>query len=106
MQRRVELGLKLDLQYLSFADIFGGLMDGTIDVGLVLNWCNAAANKASIVPGILNMEAADRSFHFFPWGEVLLRRTNDERGVPYHILTVPAGTVPKAAGRPGALRQS
>lgn len=89
---------KVDLQYLSFADIFGGLMDGTIDVGLVLNWYNAAANRVSTVPGIVNMQSADRGFHFIPWGEEVLRRTHDERGVPYHVLTVPDGTIPMQQG--------
>ncbi len=89
---------KVDLQYLSFADIFAGLMDGTVDVGLVLSWYNAAANKVSIVPGIVNMESANRGFHFVPWGEDVLRKTHDERGVPYHILTVPDGTIPMQQG--------
>lgn len=89
---------KVTLQYLSFADIFAGLLDGTIDVGLVLNWYNAAEDKIGVVPGIVNLEAADRGFRFIPWGEENLRRTHDERGVPYHILTVPDGTIPMQQG--------
>lgn len=89
---------KVTLQYLSFADIFAGLLDGTIDVGLVLNWYNAAENKVGVVPGIVNLETADRDFRFVPWGEENLNRTHDERGVPYHILTVPDGTIPMQQG--------
>lgn len=89
---------KVTLQYLSFADIFAGLLDGTIDVGLVLNWYNAAENKIGVVPGIVNLETADRDFRFVPWGEENLNRTHDERGVPYHILTVPDGTIPMQQG--------
>lgn len=92
--KALEVFDKVDLQYLSFADIFSGLLDGTIDVGLVLSWYNAADDKVGVVPGILNLEQADRGFHIVPWTEEGLRKTHDERGVPYHILTVPAGTLP------------
>jgi hypothetical protein len=85
---------KVDLQYLSFADIFSGLLDGTIDVGLTLSWYNAADNKVGVVPGVLNLEQSGRGFHIVPWTEAGLRKTHDERGVPYHILTVPDGTLP------------
>ncbi len=84
----------VNLQYLSFADIFSGLLDGTIDVGLVLSWYNAADDKVGVVPGILSLEQAGRGFRIIPWTEEVLRKTHDERGVPYHILTVPAGTLP------------
>ena len=89
---------KVDLQYLSFADIFSGLLDGTIDVGLVLSWYNAADNKVGVVPGILNLQQSGRGFHIVPWTEEGLRKTHDETGVPYHILTVPAGTLPIQSG--------
>jgi|TARA_R110002072_G_scaffold3759_2_gene26818 hypothetical protein len=85
---------EVTLQYLSFADIFSGLLDGTIDVGLTLSWYNAADNKVGVVPGILNLEQSGRGFHIVPWTEAGLRKTRDERGVPYHILTVPSGTLP------------
>ena len=85
---------KVNLQYLSFADIFSGLVDGTIDVGLVLSWYNAADDKVGVVPGILNLEQSGRGFHIVPWTEEVLRKTHDERGVPYHILTVPDGSIP------------
>ncbi|WP_217808154.1 TAXI family TRAP transporter solute-binding subunit [Oceanibacterium hippocampi] len=85
---------KVNLQYLSFGDIFSGLQDGTIDVGLVLSWYNAADKKVGVVPGILNLEQTGRNFHIVPWTEEALRKTHDERGVPYHILKIPAGTLP------------
>ncbi|UYV37381.1 TAXI family TRAP transporter solute-binding subunit [Rhodobacteraceae bacterium D3-12] len=88
----------VNLQYLSFADIFSGLLDGTIDVGLTLSWYNAADNKVGVVPGILNLEQSGRGFHIVPWTEKGLRKTHDDTGVPYHILTVPDGTLPIQEG--------
>ncbi|QIE55050.1 TAXI family TRAP transporter solute-binding subunit [Pikeienuella piscinae] len=85
---------EVTLQYLSFADIFSGLLDGTIDVGLTLSWYNAADNKVGVVPGVLNLEQSGRGFHIVPWTEAGMRKTHDEIGVPYHILTVPDGTLP------------
>ncbi len=85
---------KVKLQYLSFADITSGLLDGTIDVGLALLWYNAAANKIGPTQGMVSLEASKRGFHFVDWGADILRKTHDERGVPYKILTVPKGTMP------------
>jgi len=85
---------KVDLQYLSFADITSGLLDGTIDVGLANLWYNAADNLIGPTQGMINLEAADRGFHYVDWTPEMLRKTHDERGVPYRILEVPNGTMP------------
>jgi TRAP-type uncharacterized transport system substrate-binding protein len=85
---------KLKLQYLSFADITNGLVDGTIDVGLANLWYNAPANKIGPTQGILNLQATGREFRYVIFDKATLEKTRGERGVPYKILTVPNGSMP------------
>jgi TRAP transporter TAXI family solute receptor len=85
---------KVKLQYLSFADVTNGLLDGTIDVGLANLWYNAPANKIGPTQGLINLEASDKGFHYVAFDKTILEKTRDGRHVPYKILTVPNGTLP------------
>ena len=85
---------KIQLQYLSFADITNGLLDGTIDVGLANLWMNGASNKIGPTQGIINLQASGKPFHYVIIDKPILEKTRNERGVPYRILDVPAGTLP------------
>jgi TRAP transporter TAXI family solute receptor len=85
---------KLKLQYLSFADVTNGLLDGTIDVGLANLWYNAPANKIGPTQGLINLEASGKGFHYVTFDKAVLEKTRNERGVPYKILSVPNGSLP------------
>jgi len=89
---------KVTLQYLSFADITNGMLDGTIDVGLANLWYNPAANKIGPTQGMINLEAAGKGFHYVSMSRQVLDKTRNERGVPYKILTIPAKTAPLQTG--------
>ena len=85
---------KIQLQYLSFADITNGLLDGTIDVGLANLWMNGASNNIGPTQGIINLQASGKPFHYVIIDKAVLDKTRHERGVPYRILDIPAGTLP------------
>jgi uncharacterized protein len=85
---------KVDLQYLSFRDIPAGLIDGTIDVGLMLLWYNAASHKISTTAMVVNVEATKQGFHYLKWPEGVLQKTKDERGIHIKTLDVPNGSLP------------
>lgn len=85
---------KIQLQHLSFADITNGLLDGTIDVGLANLWMNGASNKIGPTQGIINLQASGKPFRYVLLDRAVFDRTRNQRGVPYRILDIPAGTLP------------
>ena len=85
---------KISVQHLSFADITNGLLDGTIDVGLANLWMNGATNKIGPTQGVINLQASGKPFHYVLIDRAILDKTRNERGVPYRILDIPAGTLP------------
>ena len=84
----------IKLQYLSFADITNGLLDGTIDVGLANLWMNGANNRIGPTQGIINLQASGKPFRYVIIERGILDKTRNERGVPYRILEIPNGTLP------------
>jgi len=71
-----------------------GLLDGTIDVGLANLWMNGASNKIGPTQGIINLQASGKPFHYVIIDKPIFEKTRNERGVPYRILDIPAGTLP------------
>ena len=84
----------IKLQYLSFADITNGLLDGTIDVGLANLWMNGASNRIGPTQGIINLQASGKPFRYVIIERGVLDKTRNERGVPYRILDIPNATLP------------
>lgn len=84
----------IKLQYLSFADITNGLLDGTIDVGLANLWMNGANNKIGPTQGIINLQASGKKFRYVIFEKAVFEKTRNERGIPYRILDIPSGTLP------------
>lgn len=85
---------EVNLQYMSFKDIPAGLIDGTIDVGLMLLWYNAASKKISTTAMVVNVEATKQGFHYLKWPDGVLQKTKEERGIHFVMLDVPNGTLP------------
>lgn len=89
---------KVKLQYLSFADVVNGLLNDTIDVGLINFWFNPADVKIGPTQGTINLQASGKAFHYVLIDKATLVKTRDERGVPYKILDLPEKALPFQTG--------
>ncbi|MEH7246872.1 TAXI family TRAP transporter solute-binding subunit [Neobacillus niacini] len=84
----------IDIEYLAFTDITSGLLDKRIDAGLVGLWYNPVTKKTIPMQTIVELDSANRKFHYIGYSEDVLNTTTKDKEFPLQVLTVPKDTIP------------